>query len=54
LSALYDKKMLRKIKAVALDLDGTTLNNHHEVSERTSNILKILADKGILIRFEDE
>lgn len=41
--------MLKKIKAVALDLDGTTLNNHHEVSERTSNILKILADKGILI-----
>lgn len=36
-------------RAVALDLDGTTLNSEHNVSTRTLNILRNLSAKGVTI-----
>lgn len=37
------------IKAIALDLDGTLLNNKKEVTDRSVNILRNLYNKGIEI-----
>ncbi len=37
------------IKLVALDLDGTTLNNHHELTDRTIAVLNRLSSKGVII-----
>ena len=34
-------------KAVISDLDGTLLNNQHQISEFTKNTLKTLVDQGI-------
>lgn len=38
-------------KLVALDLDGTLLNNHHHISERTIQTLRSLSEKGVTIAF---
>lgn len=34
---------------VALDLDGTLLNNSHELSERSINILRSLSRNGVMV-----
>jgi hydroxymethylpyrimidine pyrophosphatase-like HAD family hydrolase len=39
----------KSIKLVALDLDGTTLNNSHEFSERTKATLLRLSAKGVVV-----
>lgn len=46
-----ERKMERLLpyKLVALDLDGTTLNSHHQVSELTAKVLKRLEDMGVII-----
>ena len=36
-------------KLIALDLDGTTLNSHHELSEKISSMLRRLSDLGMTI-----
>lgn len=41
--------MAQKYKLIALDLDGTTLNNAHELSELTITTLRELSAKGIVI-----
>lgn len=38
-----------KIKAVILDMDGTLLGSNHKPSERTTNFLKSLEDKGVKV-----
>eukprot|EP01039_Chlorochromonas_danica_P009392 gene9392-10372_t len=38
-------------KLVALDLDGTLLNKHHHLSERTIRTLRNLSEKGVTIAF---
>ena len=35
------------IKLIALDLDGTTLNNDRVISERNRNALQQAAEKGV-------
>lgn len=40
-----------KIRLVALDMDGTVLNNHHELSEYTIGVLRRLSAAGIIIAF---
>lgn len=34
------------IKVIASDMDGTLLNNHHAISERTKQVIKTACDKG--------
>ncbi len=36
-------------RLVAIDLDGTTLNSHHELSEKTISTLRKVNDAGITI-----
>lgn len=38
-----------KVRAVFLDMDGTTLDNHHQISEKTMQVLRYLSGRGILI-----
>lgn len=33
-------------KLVALDVDGTLLNDHHEITEKTRNTVMEAANKG--------
>ena len=40
---------VKLIRMVALDLDGTLLNNSHELSEITISTLRKLSDLGIII-----
>ena len=37
------------LKLIALDLDGTTLNSHHELSEKTTSTLRRLSDLGMTV-----
>lgn len=37
------------IQLIALDLDGTTLNNHHELTEKTMATLKHFSLQGVTI-----
>jgi HAD superfamily hydrolase (TIGR01484 family) len=37
------------LRLIALDLDGTTLNNHHKLSERTISTLQRLSSSGVII-----
>lgn len=39
----------KRIKMIALDLDGTTLNNQKEISPRTINAFKAAMEKGVHI-----
>jgi Cof subfamily protein (haloacid dehalogenase superfamily) len=39
----------KKIKLVALDLDGTTLNSHHELSQKTIETLRRFSAAGVVI-----
>lgn len=41
--------MSDSFQLIALDLDGTTLNNHHELSEKTIKILRDLSSSGITV-----
>ena len=36
-------------KLVALDMDGTLLNKEHEISQRSADVLKRLAETGVII-----
>ena len=36
-------------KLVALDMDGTLLNNKHEISEKSAEVLRKLADSGVIV-----
>lgn len=38
-----------KIQLIALDLDGTTLNNHHELTEKTIATLSHFSQGGITV-----
>lgn len=40
---------MAQYKVVALDMDGTLLNNKHEISERSAQTLKKLSEKGVMI-----
>lgn len=40
---------MAQYKMVALDMDGTLLNNKHEISERSAQTLKKLSEKGVMI-----
>lgn len=40
-----------KIRLVALDMDGTTLNSHHELTDYTISVLRRLSAKGVIIAF---
>ena len=40
---------MSQYKMVALDMDGTLLNNKHEISERSAQALKKLSEKGVMI-----
>lgn len=44
-----DTAVIEKYSFVALDLDGTLLNSHHELSERSIGILRKLSDLGVTI-----
>uniref|UniRef100_A0A0G4IEX3 Uncharacterized protein n=1 Tax=Chromera velia CCMP2878 TaxID=1169474 RepID=A0A0G4IEX3_9ALVE len=39
----------RRIRLVALDLDGTTLTSSHQLTERTRTILQKLKGKGVIV-----
>lgn len=41
--------MKKNIKLICIDMDGTLLNNNHEVSEKNKEILKKVHSKGINI-----
>jgi Cof subfamily protein (haloacid dehalogenase superfamily) len=41
--------MSKSFKLVALDLDGTTLNNEHKLATRTVEILRKLSGNGVVI-----
>lgn len=34
---------------LALDMDGTLLNNKHEISEKSAEVLRKLADSGVIV-----
>ncbi len=38
-----------RIRLIALDLDGTTLNSDHVLTEKTASVLRMLHEKGIII-----
>lgn len=38
-----------KFKAVFLDMDGTTLDNHHEISANTIAVVRDLSARGVMI-----
>ena len=38
-----------RIKLIALDLDGTTLNSDHVLTEKTADILRKLDKKGVIV-----
>ena len=38
-----------RIRLIALDLDGTTLNSDHVLTEKTASVLRLLHEKGIII-----
>ena len=38
-----------KIKLIALDLDGTTLNSHHSLSAATKQALQHLSQRGVIV-----
>ncbi len=40
---------MAQYKMVALDMDGTLLNNKHEISERSAQTLKKLSEKGVMV-----
>ena len=40
---------MSQYKMVALDMDGTLLNNKYEISERSAQALKKLSEKGVMI-----
>ena len=40
---------MSQYKMVALDMDGTLLNNKHEISEHSAQALKKLSEKGVMI-----
>jgi Cof subfamily protein (haloacid dehalogenase superfamily) len=42
---------MSKVRAVFLDMDGTALNSHHELTERTVQILRTLSENGVLVCF---
>ncbi|EPY40523.1 haloacid dehalogenase-like hydrolase-like protein [Angomonas deanei] len=44
-------KVQNPYKLVALDMDGTLLNSHHEVSERTKYVLQCLLQRGVHVVF---
>ncbi|GAB1542996.1 Cof-type HAD-IIB family hydrolase [Scytonema sp. NUACC21] len=46
---LVDSKKLNKLKMVAIDMDGTLLNNDHQLSPRTIGSVKMIADQGIFV-----
>ena len=48
-SIVKRSRSLKKYKMVALDLDGTTLNSAHELSERTKATIRRLNEKGVHI-----
>lgn len=37
------------LKLIALDLDGTTLNSNHQVSEKTLSTIRRLSKKGVIV-----
>lgn len=41
--------MTSPFKLVALDMDGTLLNNKHEISQKSSEVLRRLADSGVMV-----
>lgn len=42
-------KISGKYSLVALDLDGTLLNNHHELTQRNIDILRKLSSLGVTV-----
>lgn len=49
---MADKKYdFKKIKLIALDLDGTLLDDHLEISGRTKKTIKDLVNRGIAVAF---
>ena len=42
-----DRRKLRMIKVIASDLDGTLLNNDHEISKETLDAINLAKDNGI-------
>ena len=48
-SSLGSSSSAAPIKLVALDLDGTTLNSHHMLTEKTKSVLRSLSSRGVII-----
>ena len=38
-----------EIDTVMFDMDGTLLNNKHEISEKSAEVLRKLADSGVIV-----
>lgn len=48
---MIDKKKLEKLKLVVFDLDGTLLNDDHEIGEESKKLIKELEQKGMQFSF---
>ena len=40
---------MNNIQLIATDLDGTLLNNNHQISEYNKNVIKVAAERGIKV-----
>lgn len=43
------RQVTRQIRMIAMDLDGTTMNNQHVVTPHTRSVLQALIDRGYLV-----
>lgn len=48
---MIDKKKLENLKLVVFDLDGTLLNDDHEIGEESKKLIKELEQKGMQFSF---
>lgn len=49
LSAMCLLQMLCSYSMVAMDMDGTLLNENHEISDRSLKLLQSLSAQGVLV-----
>jgi Cof subfamily protein (haloacid dehalogenase superfamily) len=47
----FKHKKISQFKLLAIDMDGTTLNGQHELSDRTVNAIQNVYNKGVMVLF---
>ncbi|MFW2491737.1 Cof-type HAD-IIB family hydrolase [Clostridium chromiireducens] len=47
----FKDKKISQFKLLAIDMDGTSLNEQHELSHRTINAIQKVHDKGLMVLF---